>query len=1100
MVEIFLGAEIEESSERLFLMRLRTALEDSGISAIVLGNFLAGRNGLQIDFVVATSNGGSVVELKSYSLPIDGSINGSWSRLNPDGSRTDLGNPYRQTLSAKYAVSDEMGRYSASRPTLLPRDGHYRVLEGALCLFPEAPAGSQVPPGDFKVRIVDFAGFLRLIGGITPPGVWSLDEWRRFAGFLGLREVDPSSLDATIKSAGVAIEEYRRRLAATLSSIPPLCPTNVKSGTSVYRSDALFERISEGHILLVTGPSGSGKSHAVKHGIVSSLAKNTVSIFLPARYFKDDFDRFLDRCVSHLHPNSAVDLFRAAAEVGARPILVVDGLNELPPDSVRMLLEGLQGFLLRNPIPTILTCQNCLDPTMAIAVDTVAFEPLTDVERLAIYSSHSGGIPPDRWGPFRTAYAVSLAAKCSQEGFGAQTMHGLLGAYVRRCLTAGDARGLGFQALKRIARVMSERLRTTIDLKEFYRETERYFVASGADPRLADIVLGSGLLIVEHGECAFVHELLQRFFEVEELLGDFAGMELAEVLARPRNKEAARLAVGGLRTPEEVREVLRCLQSAEIILDCLFGRNGEQAQATATGEVIHWLEDIEEVLSKAIPTALLNTERAQMPSASQYELALANALGRALTEGILIERVQGLLSRLDRVWGNTIKKGGVKRSSLSTFFNNLCVFPSFGLGAMFHEAEFGRVFRSEELVLPVQAALQDLVCQEGPFSLYLAAALMHSSQATYVRGMTEFIQRAWATDVYNVQLAAVTQAGGMGGIEDEAARAELVEALNELDSRGNIFLSTAVIETLSRLGGIESPVDVEGASSQIEDALADPDDPDHQQQAYSIISRMFEDVFQGVYFEAIETLDQEKREMLYVMAARASLEPDHVFMRDFIIGKIVRSSNPRAVAVLRQLASPPSQSFYPQGVVSGFALAFIGLASHDAEPPQPKGPVREVEYAWHLYGEILFWLAKALPADQLSERCTPLWAALLGPTMRYAAVDPLMWLEKEAAQAKFTRERDGAEGHSIVVAFPGEVCDLLTSVVPDLDKLRSVFNFAKGDYRRREHGQFVLEMLGRVGTEENIELLDSLSDSPNLGEAAVSAIRSIRARRDTPTR
>lgn len=682
-------------------------------------------------------------------------------------------------------------------------------------------------------------------------------------------------------------------------------------------------------------------------------------------------------------------------------------------------------------------------------------------------------------------------------------MHGLLNAYVRQCLLAGDVRGLGFQALKKIAVVMSERLRTTMDLQEFYREVETYFEASGADPRLADTLLASGLLVVEHGECAFVHELLQRFFEVEALLGEFVGVELAEQLSRPRNKETARLAMGGLRTPEEVREVLRCLQSADLILDCLLGRNGEQSIATATGEVIHWLEDTEKTLSEMIPTALLNTERAQMPSASKYEMALASALGQALTGGILIERVQMLLARLDRVWGNTIKGEGVKISNLSTFFNDLCVCvsPSFGLWAMFHEVEFSHSLRRNKPVLPVQAALQDLVCQKGPFSLYLAAALMRSDQMSYGIEMPDFVRRAWATGVYNVQLAAVMRAGQASRTEDEAARAALLETLNELDSRGNIFLSTAVIDALTMLGGIQPPVDVEDASSQIEDALADPDDSIRQQEAYTIIARMFEDVFQGVYFEAIETLDQEKRETLYVMAAWASLEPDHVFMRDFIIGKIVRSCNPRAVAVLRQLASPPSQSFYPQGVVSGFALAFVGLALNDAEPPRPTRPVREVEYAWHLYGEILFWLAKALPPDQLYEHCAPLWVALLGPFMRYAAVDPLMWLEREAVQAlSFSRKSDGVGGHSIVAAFPGEVRGLLASTVPDIDKLRSVFDFAKGDYGRREHGQFVLETLGRVGTEEDIELLGSLSDSPTLGEGAVSAIRSIRARRDTPTR
>jgi hypothetical protein len=160
-------------------------------------------------------------------------------------------------------------------------------------------------------------------------------------------------------------------------------------------------------------------------------------------------------------------------------------------------------------------------------------------------------------------------------------------------------------------------------------------------------------------------------------------------------------------------------------------------------------------------------------------------------------------------------------------------------------------------------------------------------------------------------------------------------------------------------------------------------------------------------------------------------------------------------------------------------------------------PLSELEYAWQKCGELQFWLAKSASMDELTERCEPLWTILLGADRR-AAVDPLMWIEREAAQERhLARESGGAGIRSIVSAFPGQARKLFSAVVSEIDILPSVFDVGTGDYGKRERALFVIETLGRIGTEESIALIDSLADSPFLGEAVVSAIRSIRSRRDT---
>ncbi|AQW30097.1 nuclease-related domain-containing protein [Ralstonia syzygii subsp. celebesensis] len=77
-VEIFLGHVIEEPTELRFLKRLRAGLEAKAVPSIVLANFYVGRARTQVDFVVATEKGATVIEVKGYRYPVEGGVNGAW--------------------------------------------------------------------------------------------------------------------------------------------------------------------------------------------------------------------------------------------------------------------------------------------------------------------------------------------------------------------------------------------------------------------------------------------------------------------------------------------------------------------------------------------------------------------------------------------------------------------------------------------------------------------------------------------------------------------------------------------------------------------------------------------------------------------------------------------------------------------------------------------------------------------------------------------------------------------------------------------------------------------------------------------------------------
>src|SRR5262245_33345270 len=108
--DIFYGSPIEIPSEKAFFENLRKDLHDRGESALILCNFFTPGVLAQIDFFVVTSKRAVHVELKNLTLPVVGGVNGSWALKQPNGGMLQLNvkNPYRQTLDAKYAISDEL--------------------------------------------------------------------------------------------------------------------------------------------------------------------------------------------------------------------------------------------------------------------------------------------------------------------------------------------------------------------------------------------------------------------------------------------------------------------------------------------------------------------------------------------------------------------------------------------------------------------------------------------------------------------------------------------------------------------------------------------------------------------------------------------------------------------------------------------------------------------------------------------------------------------------------------------------------------------------------------------------------------------------------
>ena len=213
-MRVFIGSEIEEPSEAAFLRILVSDLTRLACDAVIFANFLAGPRRRQIDFVIITERIASVVELKAFTRPVSGDINGQWSVYRADGETEIIKgeNPYCQALSTKYALSDAMEQFARRRGDIpIPSSRRfYEALDAALCFYPTVPDGSKIPPGDHKVVILGYPQLLERLTSITLNPGWRIEHWCALAtDYLRLHEI--AAVENIQESGQRDLREYVER-------------------------------------------------------------------------------------------------------------------------------------------------------------------------------------------------------------------------------------------------------------------------------------------------------------------------------------------------------------------------------------------------------------------------------------------------------------------------------------------------------------------------------------------------------------------------------------------------------------------------------------------------------------------------------------------------------------------------------------------------------------------------------------------------------------------------------------------------------------------------------------------------------------------------
>jgi hypothetical protein len=1124
-IKIYVGRPVS-GAEANALRRLHAELSERGVEALLLVNFTA--RSRQIDCLVVTMAQATLLDFKEITGPVCGGLNGPWFiRAHGGGEVRYPGeNPYVEVSTAKYALSDEMasfqrGRHDVPSPS---KKRFYEQFDAAVCICPDIVAGSKLPPGDFKCWIWGFPAAVEKICGRRIESSWGADHWERFARehlTLELVSLDGAT-DADFRKAELSLSAYCADLLSLLShNLPPELP-------------GFQEALPQTEHFVLLGPSGIGKTIRLRHHAIQSVKQGALMLFLEAMHYAGEFRALLQKGVAASFAGRIEELGTAASTCATPTVLIVDGFDRCREPLRPALGRDIVAFHKRCNCRAVIGSQIDPDLPPILKGQIIQMQHLTPPQRLAVFQFHAGDPSFSDSGllePFETSHDLMVAAKCRSRLAPGATRTEVYDAYVAQCLPAKHATIAG-ALCRHLAAALTRDFASAMTLHEFEHLTECFVENCSGPLGVVDEIRQTDLVKLSPAGFSFRHELIQEHLYGEWLCRSAESSDaLLSELQKPAHHHLAEAILSRERSPLKITAVLSAALDDELPMRVYRGRCGAVARqvvlrdcqrllSDAAADLVNLTVDWKLDAAPSGKATLIWIEIANYRKWSAYETRLASFIGRAVDTPEFAEPVAELFvltgTSLHLAATTAAQRAG--RSVRATFDGTLHSLLALLGGSMLCPA--GQIFHTWRHSLfgprteanaggPWVSALWSRLTKNTAAGaqavlLWALCELYEWTKAPPPDALARTFRLCWDTRLRSLRMKALAMltsaarsdtSGGICG--DDNIRSLLQTAVASTPNR-DIFLSTCVIEAMNALGMLQAPVDLEGALREIRSLLNPPSDYARRltaleqseptgascnplaELAYGVIGRFFEEVFQGVYFEAFGTLTEGEQIAFLSLAAQAK---DPSFHLGWILGRLVKVCSPSSLPVFQRYAAGVLvDSPDPLGVVRAFLLAVIGCAKLRSGLPPWRMERTDAAEAWRIIREIVY---EHFKEASTRERINDLWLALRAEAPLGSA-DALYNI-----QHPFVLNWGGEDLRADLTQFyPQQTKAILEHGLLNLEKLTSAWKFGRAE----ERNDFVVATLGRVGDESSVEILKRFANHPVLGKGAIGAIKAIKAR------
>jgi hypothetical protein len=1099
-VEIYIDDPIEHGSDRELLKRAAALLSAAGIPAILIANTrLAER---QIDLIVAIEGAVAVLEGKGYSSPARGGATGAWQVRLASGEWKNERNLYGQTIDARHAVRDAMGQFDRA-------DVSYP--SAALVFLPQIPAGSSVGTGDFKVSILG-ADELSKVLPPAPQHGWSLARWREFASAHRLSPVSSleAALDPVLGEAEQLLGQYRDAFVRTYG---PLAGELVSgrcrvAGTSLSFDDLVARTIAEPSLALI-GPSGCGKSLLSHRLGLTAMDQGTIPVILAAKDFQGSLRDVANREATMLGAPSMRHVLTAARRLDRPVMWIIDGYNECNIGERGRLTRSIVAAARRYGAQVVLSSRTAVERADLLALPEYVVEPPDQETKLAIAQRASDGADSGLLLPLLETAASGLEARIvgqlAKRLTGETGRYGLFDAYIRARL--GPDASDGIKALSRIAGTMFDRLSFGLSA----REVDRLFDREGLKASILDALQAANVLGARGERFTFTHEMFLNVFAAEAVVRQANGdaEALGHALSSPRHSDTKTLIVAAIDDEALCVRVLERVADAEIFRASLAGQCGRAARRWANlrcHDVLKQVaEEIDAIAFDFDPKGFMgiHVRSDALRDWTEEDRAMLTAIPQELVAGRRLDELLGIVAKMDAKLAEEfgrLRNGAAERKVAlrSALFANCYVWSGeIGLSRIIAPIHSGSLYSGPNVACEtdLRGRLSSTSVSHGQLSLLLRLHRHVRRDAPPIADiLPAILDRNWRFSPYHLRLDLMEVCGFAGWNASEKDRKALIGAVEGLLPIENVMLSTAVIDALKFLGGLDDQEadHIENVRSEIAAALEDENDPNRCMLACGIWNCQFDHPFDGAYCQGWNELSPENRKKLLCMAARGTDEETMSMFLPTLVVYLAAYNDPALGPLIARFAGlPPQRYFMPQEAIKNFGITHIALGRLGCPlPERPAQPLSSAREALLACGEILYWLNRVdLGMAERKRRCE---AALRVLGNREAGVAAGILHEFDFSDlmlSESVKQLPGGEAvsRSIGDAFPAAAAEIYRAALRAPDIQSGYFDSS----RPEEIIEACIAGLGRYGSADDIETIKPWSLHPRIGQGAIAAIKQL---------
>ncbi|MEO7690923.1 MAG: NERD domain-containing protein [Sphingomonas sp.] len=1075
---IYVGSGIEHAAERAFIAQVSNELNDREIPYVIFANISLGAR--QVDCIVATASSVTVIEVKSSRLPVKGGIDGSWGRLQPDGSWAGYGNGYQQALNAKNRLRDAMRARSEV--------GRY-YPDAAVVFVGGLPSGSALTSGDFKVAVATDSAFDVQSSGFASP--WPLDRWQAFAADLGLTRVSLGDAIAPpeVQASFVLIREYNLAVATEFGR---------EGGRWLAESDdqctTIFDAIADEAGCHLIGPTGCGKTMLAKRIASDRASLGECVLYLTAKDYNGSWSRLLKRELALVCDVPPAELLRAIGETDAPVRIILDGLNELGADCANAL-RGLRALVRKLGARLVVTGQGA-QPTDLRALRLLAIAAPTLELKSRIAVRQNPGLSPSARVLLKAVCSGMEAAIVAEIGAALDRnvpRQLLIEQFIRQRLGRHARRsGIG---LRRLASALHEAVSFSLAETRF----DELMVLHGMSPEEIDAMFSARILVSRGGRVSFSHELILNACCAHAVAEDaqLRPEQYGHRLATPRFEAMAGDVISALEDASACGEILAQLCDAGLLHDAAAGHLGPIACDIASG----LLDNVEREIRAEISTLTLTVIPGDRPTVDWHpetvrdwtdqQLARIAAVGLAVESEQGIDRYLSLCAAMDAHLVVERKRIAeeAKASGLLALRTHSFWLSYYGFGRQVGFMHLTRACANSTREEPdggCHAPLDVATLTSGQLHFYIEKRhLFHGASGgnLFAEDLISILEGRFCYEPYHVKLA-VLHAAGFARSADPTVQARLIEAVQQLDiEHSGLGISTAVVDAMKFLGALDDPAEENRAQIRWEfaSAVGDEDNEVVRANALSTCVAMFDHPFDAIYYEEFEALSEESRRLVLRRALGA---PDirKCTSLGWVVRQVALFGDQQDANAMRRLAElPEPRNAFPQEEWGAFVIATRHLARLNLELPALTASASD--------GQCLEQIRALVYVAEIGARqsdASEIWQQL-GSMPSQLVIGCLSEVEAALLEQHWSERDQPWPRLSLMASFRAECLQMARRFV-DAGLGATYFHHA---YARDAGPDFAFACVEQYGDRSDVERLRKLTSGHPFARAALRALQAI---------